>query len=130
MMLIAFHWSPICSVPVVVCDLAAEEGGMGGHVTKGWDGWHGSPRIFAPDDLLRKDRGHSQFPQVPLRSTSVTAGIARRLPAVGADLVPAFGAAVPPVAVAGVSPTARWVIATVTSSRHDTSPQLVQTKCG
>ena len=80
MMLIAFHWSPIWSVPVVVCGLAAEERGMGGHVTKGWEGkgWEGrclTRRILAPDDLLRKGHAHSQFPQVPLSSTSVTAGI-------------------------------------------------------
>ena len=75
MMLIAFHWSPIWSVPVVVCGLAAEERGMGGHVTKGWEGWHLSQRILAPDSQLRKGHAHSQFPQVPLSSTSVTAGI-------------------------------------------------------
>jgi hypothetical protein len=75
MMLIAFHWSPIWSVPVVVCGLAAEEWGMGGHVTKGWEGRRLSPRILAPDDLLRKGHVHSQLPQVPFSSTSVTAGI-------------------------------------------------------
>jgi hypothetical protein len=48
---------------------------MGGHVTKGWEGRRLSPRILAPDDLLRKGHVHSQLPQVPFSSTSVTAGI-------------------------------------------------------
>jgi len=60
--------------------------------------------------------GQPHSPQRPFSSTSVTVPMAVRRPA-------SFRRGEPAAAVAGV-------IATRTSSRHDTSPHVVQRKCG
>jgi hypothetical protein len=78
-------------------------------------------------------RGHPQFPHWPLSRTSVT----ERIPfdAEGDRPVPDFPRPFPADAglrAAGFARTAPGfgVIATSTSSRHDTSPHDVQRKCG
>ncbi len=81
--------------------------------------------------LLSLRRPYSQFSQVPFKSTSVTAGMPERFLGASAGLPRDFlPPAVPPAGLPALATPGRCVIATFTSSRHDTSPQLVQTKCG